>query len=76
MSATMRLPAPRSGSNASSLGSYGVPISNGKLSVNPGSILSSNQRDKLPLAVSTTSSLRPLSTSLADSGASSDASVK
>ena len=76
MSATMRLPAPRSGSNASSLGSYGAPISNGKLSVNPGSILASNQRDRLPSAVSTTSSLRPLSLSSVDSGASSGASVK
>ena len=72
----MRLLAPCSGSNASSLVSYGAPISNGKLSVNPGSILASNQRDKLPPVVSTTSSLWPLSLSLVDSGASSGASVK
>ena len=76
MLATRRLLAPCSGSNASSLGSYGAPISNSKLSVNPGSILVSNQRDKLPPAVSTTSSLRPLSLSSVDSGASSGASVK
>ena len=78
MSATRRLLAPCSGSIASSLGSYGAPISNGKLSVNPGSILALNQRDKLPPAVSTTSLLWPLSLSLSlvDSGASSGASVK
>jgi hypothetical protein len=76
MSAMMRLPAPCSGSNASSLGSYGAPISNGKLSVNPGFILFSNQRDRLPSAMSTASSLRPLLTSSADMGASSAASVK
>ena len=76
MSATMRLPAPRSGLNASSLGSYGASISNGKLSVNPASILALNQRDRLPSAVSTTSSIWPLSISLVNSGASSGTSVK
>ena len=75
MSAPVRLPTSRSGSHASSLGGYGVPINNAPPGVDSAFALGI-QRDRLPSTMSTASSLRPMSTSSGDSGASSAISVR
>ena len=70
MSPPIRLPTSRSGSNASSLGGYGVPINSPGLAVDSALAMCAG-RERLPSTMSTASSLRPMSTSSGDSGASS-----
>lgn len=63
---TMRLPASRSGSGASSIGGYGAPVNGGsaRLAVHPAITLNGGGRDRLAsmrTITTATSSLRPLS---------------